>query len=123
MVTSYFSTLYLIRDVKAAGIASKFLEHPFDLTKVRLQAQVLDASARFKGPLDCLSQTFKKEGIRGLYRVRLALHCLLPNSPGATGSVELRLCQAAISVPESSVPSLYTSDGPGQSCELGRTQS
>lgn len=52
----------------AAGIASKFLEHPFDLTKVRLQAQVLDATARFRGPLDCLAQTFKKEGFRGLYR-------------------------------------------------------
>ncbi|KAH9000806.1 mitochondrial carrier [Lactarius hatsudake] len=52
----------------AAGIASKFFEHPFDLTKVRLQAQVLDATARFHGPLDCLVQTFKKEGVRGLYR-------------------------------------------------------
>ncbi|KAF8271846.1 mitochondrial carrier [Lactarius quietus] len=51
-----------------AGIVSKFFEHPFDLTKVRLQAQVLDATARFRGPLDCLVQTFKKEGVRGLYR-------------------------------------------------------
>lgn len=52
----------------AAGIVSKFFEHPFDLTKVRLQAQVLDATARFRGPLDCLVQTYKKEGVRGLYR-------------------------------------------------------
>ncbi|KAN0127223.1 Mitochondrial carrier domain containing protein [Lactarius tabidus] len=52
----------------AAGIVSKFFEHPFDLTKVRLQAQVLDATARFRGPVDCLVQTFKKEGVRGLYR-------------------------------------------------------
>jgi len=52
----------------AAGIVSKVFEHPFDLTKVRLQAQVLDATARFRGPLDCLVQTFKKEGVRGLYR-------------------------------------------------------
>ncbi|KAI0264731.1 mitochondrial carrier [Gloeopeniophorella convolvens] len=51
-----------------AGILSKVFEHPFDLTKVRLQAQVLDASARFNGPIDCLVQTFRKEGIRGLYR-------------------------------------------------------
>ncbi|KAI0305129.1 mitochondrial carrier [Multifurca ochricompacta] len=52
----------------AAGIVSKVFEHPFDLTKVRLQAQVLDTTARFHGPLDCLVQTFKSEGVRGLYR-------------------------------------------------------
>ncbi|KAF5367494.1 hypothetical protein D9758_003742 [Tetrapyrgos nigripes] len=51
-----------------AGMASKVFEHPFDLTKVRLQTQVLDDSARFNGPIDCLRQTFKNEGIRGLYR-------------------------------------------------------
>ncbi|KAA1473065.1 mitochondrial carrier [Dentipellis sp. KUC8613] len=51
-----------------AGMVSKVLEHPFDLTKVRLQAQVLDETARFRGPVDCLVQTFKNEGIRGLYR-------------------------------------------------------
>lgn len=51
-------------------MVSKVFEHPFDLTKVRLQSQVLDSEARFNGPLDCLMQTFRKEGIRGLYRVR-----------------------------------------------------
>lgn len=51
-------------------MVSKVFEHPFDLTKVRLQSQVLDATARFNGPIDCLTQTWKKEGIRGLYRVR-----------------------------------------------------
>ncbi|THH13296.1 hypothetical protein EW146_g6903 [Bondarzewia mesenterica] len=51
-----------------AGMVSKVFEHPFDLTKVRLQAQVLDTTARFNGPLDCLAQTFKNEGVRGLYR-------------------------------------------------------
>jgi hypothetical protein len=54
---------------QAAGIVSKVFEHPFDLTKVRLQAQVLDATARFRGPLDCLVRTFRSEGVRGLYRV------------------------------------------------------
>ncbi|KAF7338695.1 hypothetical protein MVEN_01045300 [Mycena venus] len=52
----------------AAGIASKIFEHPFDLTKVRLQSQVLDAEARFSGPIDCLNKTWRNEGIRGLYR-------------------------------------------------------
>jgi len=50
-------------------MVSKVFEHPFDLTKVRLQAQVLDSIARFSGPLDCLYKTWKYEGIRGLYRV------------------------------------------------------
>ena len=54
-----------------AGMLSKVFEHPFDLTKVRLQSQVLDSTARFSGPIDCLTQTWKYEGIRGLYRVRL----------------------------------------------------
>ncbi|EIW77176.1 mitochondrial carrier [Coniophora puteana RWD-64-598 SS2] len=51
-----------------AGMVSKVFEHPFDLTKVRLQSQVLDTSARFNGPVDCLVKTWKNEGIRGLYR-------------------------------------------------------
>lgn len=51
-----------------AGMVSKVFEHPFDLTKVRLQAQVLDSKARFTGPLDCLTKTWKNEGVRGLYR-------------------------------------------------------
>ena len=55
------------------GICSKVFEHPFDLTKVRLQSQVLDATARFNGPIDCLLQTWRKEGIRGLYRVSFTL--------------------------------------------------
>ncbi|OCB89279.1 mitochondrial carrier [Sanghuangporus baumii] len=60
-----------VKDVafgSVAGMVSKVFEHPFDLCKVRLQAQVLDATARFKGPVDCLMTTWKKEGLRGLYR-------------------------------------------------------
>ena len=66
-------TVRALKDItfgSIAGIASKIFEHPFDLTKVRLQSQVLDAQARFSGPLDCLVQTWRKEGVRGLYRVR-----------------------------------------------------
>jgi len=51
-----------------AGMVSKVFEHPFDLCKVRLQSQVLDQTARFNGPIDCLTQTWRNEGIRGLYR-------------------------------------------------------
>ncbi|KZT22734.1 mitochondrial carrier [Neolentinus lepideus HHB14362 ss-1] len=65
------STVRAAKDIafgSVAGITSKFFEHPFDLCKVRLQAQVLDQEARFSGPIDCLTQTWKNEGIRGLYR-------------------------------------------------------
>lgn len=55
--------------VQVAGMVSKVFEHPFDLTKVRLQSQVLEATARFNGPVDCLRKTWMNEGIRGLYRV------------------------------------------------------
>lgn len=37
--------------------------HPFDTIKVRLQT-----NAQFKGPLDCLLQTIRKEGVNGLYK-------------------------------------------------------
>ncbi|TFK67587.1 mitochondrial carrier [Pluteus cervinus] len=49
-------------------MVSKVFEHPFDLTKVRLQSQVLDKKARFNGPIDCLTKTWQNEGVRGLYR-------------------------------------------------------
>lgn len=51
-----------------AGMASKVFEHPFDLTKVRLQNQLVSGQLRFKGPLDCLTKTYKYEGFPGLYR-------------------------------------------------------
>ncbi|RDB16041.1 Amino-acid transporter arg-13 [Hypsizygus marmoreus] len=64
-------TVRAIKDItfgSIAGMVSKVFEHPFDLTKVRLQSQVLDSSARFSGPIDCLTKTWKNEGVRGLYR-------------------------------------------------------
>lgn len=39
--------------------------HPFDTIKVRLQTSDL---SHFKGPLDCLMQTLRKEGPQGLYK-------------------------------------------------------
>ncbi|KAF8999112.1 mitochondrial carrier domain-containing protein [Cyathus striatus] len=55
-----------------AGMVSEIFEYPFDLAKVRLQAQLLapgrNTLKRFNGPLDCLMQTWRDEGIRGMYR-------------------------------------------------------
>jgi solute carrier family 25 carnitine/acylcarnitine transporter 20/29 len=39
--------------------------HPFDTVKVRLQTT---DTSQFKGPLDCLLQTVRKEGFTGLYK-------------------------------------------------------
>ncbi|SCV69832.1 BQ2448_1226 [Microbotryum intermedium] len=65
----------------AAGIVSKLFEHPFDLVKlkrklkltfalhqVRLQSQPFDQPLKFNGPWDCMIQTFRKEGLLGLWR-------------------------------------------------------
>ncbi|ESK82342.1 mitochondrial ornithine carrier protein [Moniliophthora roreri MCA 2997] len=65
------TTIRALKDItfgSIAGMVSKVFEHPFDLTKVRLQSQVLDSSARFNGPIDCLHKTWRNEGFRGLYR-------------------------------------------------------
>jgi solute carrier family 25 carnitine/acylcarnitine transporter 20/29 len=48
-----------------SGIAKLTVGHPFDTIKVRLQTT--DA-ARFAGPLQCLAQTVRNEGVRGLYK-------------------------------------------------------
>lgn len=47
-----------------AGIAGVLTGHPLDTLKTRLQAP----DERFKTPFQCLRDTIKQEGIRGLYR-------------------------------------------------------
>jgi solute carrier family 25 carnitine/acylcarnitine transporter 20/29 len=49
-----------------SGMTKLFVGHPFDTLKVRLQTE--GSYGRFKGPLDCLLQTFKTEGFKGLYK-------------------------------------------------------
>ena len=55
-------------------MVAEIFEYPFDLAKVRLQAQLITPSSSniktFDGPMDCLVQTWKGEGVKGLYRVR-----------------------------------------------------
>ncbi|KAF2429247.1 mitochondrial carrier protein [Tothia fuscella] len=48
-----------------SGVAKLTVGHPFDTIKVRLQTS---EKAQFKGPLECLLQTIRKEGFRGLYK-------------------------------------------------------
>ena len=48
-----------------AGAASVFANTPVDVIKTKMQG--LD-SHKYKGSLDCFMQTFKAEGIKGLYK-------------------------------------------------------
>ncbi|KAH0848973.1 hypothetical protein AYO21_08701 [Fonsecaea monophora] len=48
-----------------SGIAKLSVGHPFDTVKVRLQTS---QKSQFKGPLDCLLQTLRREGIAGIYK-------------------------------------------------------
>lgn len=48
-----------------SGIAKLSVGHPFDTIKVRLQTT---DSSQFKGPLDCLVQTLRNEGVKGVYK-------------------------------------------------------
>ena len=48
------------------GMAGKAVEYPADTIKVKLQAQTTTGTS-FTGPLDCLKQTLKQGGVRGLY--------------------------------------------------------
>ncbi|KAK0653472.1 Mitochondrial substrate carrier family protein L [Lasiodiplodia hormozganensis] len=48
-----------------SGIAKLSVGHPFDTVKVRLQTS---EATQFRGPLDCVLQTVRNEGVRGLYK-------------------------------------------------------
>ncbi|KAF2251228.1 mitochondrial carnitine/acylcarnitine carrier protein [Trematosphaeria pertusa] len=48
-----------------SGIAKLSVGHPFDTIKVRLQTT---DKSHFRGPLDCLLQTLKNEGVKGIYK-------------------------------------------------------
>jgi len=48
-----------------SGIAKLSVGHPFDTIKVRLQTS---ERSQFRGPLDCLLQTVRNEGLQGLYK-------------------------------------------------------
>ena len=49
----------------AAGIIGRIATHPLDTAKARLQSL---SGASYRGSADVLIQTFRSEGIRGLYR-------------------------------------------------------
>ena len=48
-----------------SGIAKLTVGHPFDTIKVRLQTS---ETTQFRGPVDCLVQTLRREGFKGLYK-------------------------------------------------------
>ncbi|CAN3361186.1 mitochondrial glycine transporter Ymc1p [Diutina catenulata] len=48
-----------------SGVMKNAVGHPFDTIKVRLQTA---PTGRFSGPVDCVMQTLKNEGLRGFYK-------------------------------------------------------
>ncbi|KAI9091278.1 mitochondrial carrier domain-containing protein [Phlyctochytrium arcticum] len=50
----------------ASGATKLLVGHPFDTLKVRLQTE--GSYGQFKGPLDCLRSTIRKEGLFALYK-------------------------------------------------------
>ncbi|KXG51679.1 Mitochondrial carrier protein [Penicillium griseofulvum] len=63
--------LEAIKDIifgSSAGMAGKLFEYPFDTVKVRLQSQPEHLPLRYAGPVDCFRQSFRADGLRGLYR-------------------------------------------------------
>jgi solute carrier family 25 (mitochondrial carnitine/acylcarnitine transporter), member 20/29 len=50
----------------ASGATKLLIGHPFDTIKVRMQTE--GGFGRFKGPLDCIRSTVKKEGFRAMYK-------------------------------------------------------
>ncbi|MCJ1432994.1 hypothetical protein MMC27_002353 [Xylographa pallens] len=51
-----------------AGIIGKTIEYPFDTIKVRLQSQPSALPLRYAGPLDCMRQSLRADGLSSLYR-------------------------------------------------------
>lgn len=51
----------------ASGVTKLVVGHPFDTVKLRMQVEGL-STGRFKGPLDCLLSTVRKEGFFALYK-------------------------------------------------------
>ena len=62
-------TRYTQLDIRKRILSSRYYSQlicrRFDTIKVRLQTS---NKAQFRGPLDCLAQTVRKEGVRGLYK-------------------------------------------------------
>jgi len=53
----------------SSGVAKLVVGHPLDTIKVRLQMEGgYKQGGKFKGPIDCLIQTIKTEGLKGLYK-------------------------------------------------------
>ena len=71
---SFLLSLLLIekftRELKlfqGAGMTGKILEYPLDTVKVRLQTS---SGTSYKGPIDCIKQIFRTEGVKAFYRVK-----------------------------------------------------
>ena len=60
-----WASVCLPNDSTKLGFELNLIYDSFDTIKVRLQTS---EKVQFKGPLDCLLQTMRHEGVRGLYK-------------------------------------------------------
>lgn len=63
---SFFNVKHLKREFTAGGIAGSigiFIGYPFDSIKVKLQSH----PTKYASAVDCLKQSLREEGFRGLY--------------------------------------------------------
>ncbi len=60
-----WASVRLLNGSAKIGFELKLMYGSFDTIKVRLQTS---EKVQFKGPLDCLLQTMRNEGVRGLYK-------------------------------------------------------
>ncbi|KIJ31460.1 hypothetical protein M422DRAFT_36217 [Sphaerobolus stellatus SS14] len=74
-----------------AGLTSAFLAHPIELLKVNLQMQRERAVAdrKFKGPIDCIVQVVRTNGVLGLWRGFAGSLAFRSNFAILFGSVEI----------------------------------
>jgi len=62
-----------------AGALSMTVLYPLDLCKRRLMVAGVEGFPSYKGPIECLIDTYKREGVRGLYRgISLAYLKVIP---------------------------------------------
>jgi len=62
---------YMVNNLMAGGLGgatAMVICYPLDFARTRLASDLTAGKGKFNGILDCLSQTVKQQGLRGLYR-------------------------------------------------------
>jgi len=62
------SYYFLVQLGLMSGVVLNALTHPLITVASRLMAQTGTEGKKYKGPVDCIVQTVRNEGVMGLYR-------------------------------------------------------